>query len=159
MDEKDCIEELENSIGYYDMPEAEDTIPVNGKYLCEAIDDLKEHRAIFAKTWERHMEAIKFAQENGFCDELTWPDQGDLMTYLLDEYKKQKESMVQAATERDTLAKALEVAVDALNMAHTNIWAESLAMGLKPPQCYKVIEKALSEIERIIATCAYPKTI
>jgi hypothetical protein len=45
---------------------------------------------------------------------------------------------------------ALEVAVNALKMSHTNIWAESLAMWQKPPQCYKVIEKALSEIEGIL---------
>lgn len=42
--EKDCLETLEGDIGYYDMPEHEDTLPVTGWALCEVMDELKRWR-------------------------------------------------------------------------------------------------------------------
>lgn len=42
--ERNAIEELESNIGYYDMPEHEDTLPVSGWALCELIDEVKRWR-------------------------------------------------------------------------------------------------------------------
>lgn len=89
-EEKDCLSTLESDIGYYDMPECEDTLPVPGWAIVEAIDELKETRALFKKQWDRDQEAIKLAQEKGICDDMTWPDRGCLVMFLMDELDKAK---------------------------------------------------------------------
>lgn len=81
-EDKDCVKELYDSIGYYDMPECEDTIPVNGKYLVEALEELEEKRQLFDMQWKRDMETIMLAQQAGLCDDMTWPDRGNLTMFL-----------------------------------------------------------------------------
>jgi hypothetical protein len=44
VDYKKALEQLESDIGYYDMPEHEDTLPVSGWALCEVMDELKRWR-------------------------------------------------------------------------------------------------------------------
>lgn len=39
-----CIEQIESDIGYYDMPEHEETLPVSGWALCELLNEVKRWR-------------------------------------------------------------------------------------------------------------------
>lgn len=85
MPERDCLEELQSAIGYYDMPELEQNLPVDGWAIVEAMEELREMRNLFNMQWKRDQEAIKLAQQKGLCDDMTWPDRGCLVMFLMEQ--------------------------------------------------------------------------